>query len=94
MRTGICAKDTGKIGYRYLHPGAGHACLSAGCGVCAIEAFSDDDMDDLLELDGVERGIPGTTIALTSYDVKKIKPIDHIWSIGLKSHIHFHSQSY
>jgi len=40
-------------GYRYLHPGAGHACLS--CGVCAIAAFSDDDMNDLLELDGVER---------------------------------------
>ena len=62
MRTGICAKDTGEIGYRYLHPGAGHACqnlyLTAGsvdCGVYAIAAFSDDDMNDLLELDGVER---------------------------------------
>ncbi|MCG2736684.1 MAG: hypothetical protein L6282_09865 [Candidatus Methanoperedenaceae archaeon] len=40
-------------GYRYLHSGAGHACLS--CGVCAIAAFSDDDMNDLLEVDGVER---------------------------------------
>ena len=52
----------GERGYRYLHLDAGHACqnlyLSAGsvdCGVCAIAAFSDDDMNDLLELDGVER---------------------------------------
>lgn len=40
-------------GYGYLHPGTGHDCLS--CGVCAIAAFSDDDMNDLLPLDGVER---------------------------------------
>jgi len=52
----------GERGYRYLHLDAGHACqnlyLSAGsvdCGVCAIGAFSDDDMNDLLDLDGVER---------------------------------------
>ncbi len=52
----------GERGYRYLHLDAGHACqnlyLSAGsldCGVCAIAAFSDDDMNDLLGLDGVER---------------------------------------
>jgi len=52
----------GERGYRYLHLDAGHACqnlyLGAGsidCGVCAIAAFSDDDMNDLLELDGVER---------------------------------------
>ncbi len=54
----------GERGYRYLHLDAGHACqnlyLSAGsvdCGVCAIAAFSDDDMNDLLELDGEERFI-------------------------------------
>jgi SagB-type dehydrogenase family enzyme len=52
----------GERGYRYLHLDAGHACqnlyLSAGsvdCGVCASAAFSDDHMNDLLELDGVER---------------------------------------
>ncbi len=52
----------GERGYRYLHLDAGHACqnlyLGAGsvdCGVCAIGAFSDDDMNDLLGLDGVER---------------------------------------
>ncbi|MDO8726664.1 MAG: SagB/ThcOx family dehydrogenase [Candidatus Methanoperedens sp.] len=52
----------GERGYRYLHLDAGHACqnlyLGAGsvdCGVCAIAAFSDDDMNDLLMLDGVER---------------------------------------
>ena len=52
----------GERGYRYLYLDSGHACqnlyLSAGsldCGVCAIAAFSDDDMNDLLELDGVEQ---------------------------------------
>jgi SagB-type dehydrogenase family enzyme len=52
----------GERGYRYLHLDAGHACqnlyLGAGsidCGVCAIAAFSDDHMNDLLELDGVEQ---------------------------------------
>jgi SagB-type dehydrogenase family enzyme len=52
----------GERGYRYLYLDAGHACqnlyLGAGsidCGVCAIAAFSDDHMNDLLELDGVEQ---------------------------------------
>jgi len=52
----------GERGYRYLHLDAGHACqnlyLGAGsldCGVCAIAAFSDDYMNDLLDLDGVEQ---------------------------------------
>ncbi len=52
----------GERGYRYLHLDAGHACqnlyLSVGsvdCGVCASAAFSDDHMNGLLELDGVER---------------------------------------
>lgn len=52
----------GERGYRYLHLDAGHACqnlyLGAGsidCGVCAIAAFSDDSMNDLLGFDGVER---------------------------------------
>ncbi len=49
----------GERGYRYLHLDAGHACqnlyLSAeaiDCGVCAIAAFLDDDMNELLDLDG------------------------------------------
>lgn len=49
----------GERGYRYLHLDAGHACqnlyLSAeaiDCGVCAIGAFLDDDMNELLDLDG------------------------------------------
>jgi len=52
----------GERGYRYLHIDAGHACqnlyLGAGsldCGVCAIAAFSDDYMNDLLDLDGVKQ---------------------------------------
>jgi SagB-type dehydrogenase family enzyme len=52
----------GERGYRYLHLDAGHACqnlyLGAGsvdCGVCAIAAFSDDHMNELLRLDGVEQ---------------------------------------
>jgi len=54
----------GERGYRYLHLDAGHACqnlyLGAGsvdCGVCAIGAFSDDDMNELLGLDGMEQFI-------------------------------------
>ena len=49
----------GERGYRYLHLDAGHVCqnlyLSAeaiDCGVCAIAAFDDDRLDELLELDG------------------------------------------
>jgi len=52
----------GERGYRYLHLDAGHACqnlyLGAGsvdCGVCAIAAFSDDQMNDILGLDGLEQ---------------------------------------
>jgi SagB-type dehydrogenase family enzyme len=46
-------------GMRYLHLDAGHVCqnlyLAAeaiGCGMCAIAAFDDDKMNDLLDLDG------------------------------------------
>jgi SagB-type dehydrogenase family enzyme len=52
----------GERGYRYLLLDAGHACqnlyLGAGsidCGVCAIAAFSDDHVNDLLGLDGVKQ---------------------------------------
>jgi len=47
--------------YRYLHLDAGHVCqnlyLSAesiNSGVCAIAAFADDEMNELLGLDGKE----------------------------------------
>ncbi|MBN1756587.1 SagB/ThcOx family dehydrogenase [bacterium] len=49
----------GERGYRYLFLDAGHVCqnlyLAAEvikCGVCAIAAFSDADMNGVLELDG------------------------------------------
>ena len=52
----------GERGYRYLHLDAGHVCqnlyLAAeaiGCGVCALAAFSDDDVNRLLGLDGESR---------------------------------------
>jgi SagB-type dehydrogenase family enzyme len=52
----------GERGYRYLHLDAGHACqnlyLSAesiDCGVCAIAAYDDDQLNDLLGLDGQDR---------------------------------------
>ena len=52
----------GQRGYRYLFLDAGHVCqnlyLSAesiGCGVCAIAAFSDDDINALLRLDGTNQ---------------------------------------
>lgn len=52
----------GERGYRYLHLDAGHACqnlyLAAeaiGCGACAIAAFSDEAVNELLGLDGRAR---------------------------------------
>ncbi len=52
----------GQRGYRYLHLDAGHVCQnlylsaeSVGCGVCAIAAFDDEQMNALLGLDGVEQ---------------------------------------
>ncbi len=49
-------------GYRYMYLDAGHVCqnlyLSAesiGCGACAIGAYSDNEMDRLLDLDGREQ---------------------------------------
>ena len=51
----------GERGYRYLHLDAGHVCqnlyLAAGsvdCGVCGIAAYSDDEVNKLLGLDGNE----------------------------------------
>ncbi len=48
----------GERGYRYLHLDAGHVCqnlyLSAeniGCGMCAIAAYHDDKINELLGLD-------------------------------------------
>jgi SagB-type dehydrogenase family enzyme len=52
----------GERGYRYLHLDAGHVCQnlylaseSIQAGACAIGAFSDEEMNRLLELDGVEQ---------------------------------------
>ena len=52
----------GERGYRYLHLDAGHVCqnlyLSAeavNCGVCAVAAFIDDEMNEILDLDGEEQ---------------------------------------
>ncbi len=52
----------GQRGYRFMFLDAGHVCqnlyLSAEsitCGVCAIAAYSDDEMNRLLELDGEEQ---------------------------------------
>jgi SagB-type dehydrogenase family enzyme len=52
----------GERGYRYLFLDAGHVCqnlyLAAeaiGCGACAVGAFSDDEVNRVLGLDGVNR---------------------------------------
>jgi SagB-type dehydrogenase family enzyme len=52
----------GERGYRYLHLDAGHvaqnlylAAESVGAGGCAIAAFSDDEMNALLRLDGEQQ---------------------------------------
>jgi SagB-type dehydrogenase family enzyme len=52
----------GERGYRYMHIDAGHVCQnlylaaeSIGCGVCAVGAFEDEQINDLLGLDGVEQ---------------------------------------
>ena len=52
----------GERGYRYLHIDAGHVCqnlyLAAeaiGSGVCAIGAFNDEDINNLLGIDGKEQ---------------------------------------
>ena len=52
----------GERGYRYLHLDAGHVCQNlylaaeaTGCGVCAIGAFNDDIINELLGLDGEEQ---------------------------------------
>lgn len=49
-------------GYRYMLLDAGHVCQnlylcaeSIGCGACAIAAYDDDAVNELLGLDGVER---------------------------------------
>jgi SagB-type dehydrogenase family enzyme len=49
-------------GYRELHKDAGHVCQNlylaasaVGCGVCAIAAYDDDVMHDVLGIDGVDQ---------------------------------------
>ncbi len=48
-------------GYRYLHLDAGHVCQNlylaaeaVGCGVCAIAAYDDDEVNAVLGIDGEE----------------------------------------
>lgn len=52
----------GERGYRYLHLDAGHVCQnlylaaeSLDCGVCALAAFNDDELNRALGLDGEEQ---------------------------------------
>jgi SagB-type dehydrogenase family enzyme len=52
----------GERGYRYLHLDAGHVCqnlyLAAeniDCGVCAVAAFDDDELNSVLNIDGKEQ---------------------------------------
>jgi SagB-type dehydrogenase family enzyme len=52
----------GERGYRDLHLDAGHVCQNlylvaeaVGCGVCAIAAFDDDAMAEILGIDGKEQ---------------------------------------
>lgn len=52
----------GTRGYRYLHLDAGHVCQnlylaaeSIQCGVCAIAAYEDEDVNRFLGIDGVEQ---------------------------------------
>jgi SagB-type dehydrogenase family enzyme len=61
-------------GFRYLHLDAGHICQnlylaseSINCGVCAIAAYLDDEINTVLELDGEERFV----IYLASVGKKK-----------------------
>jgi SagB-type dehydrogenase family enzyme len=49
-------------GYRYLYLDAGHVCQNLyllgealGCGICAIGAYNDDKVNDLMGLDGEEQ---------------------------------------
>lgn len=51
-------------GYRYMHLDAGHVCQNLylaseaiGCGVCAIAAFDDDLVNQVIGLDGVNQFI-------------------------------------
>ncbi|MFX0120251.1 MAG: SagB/ThcOx family dehydrogenase [Promethearchaeota archaeon] len=52
----------GERGYRYLHMDAGHAgqnlylaAENIGCGVCAIAAFEDEELNKVLNLDGIDQ---------------------------------------
>lgn len=52
----------GERGYRDLHLDAGHVCQNlylaaeaTGCGTCAIAAFDDDDMNDIMGMNGTDQ---------------------------------------
>jgi SagB-type dehydrogenase family enzyme len=49
-------------GYRYLHLDAGHVCQNLalgaeqiGCGICPMAAFNDDQLNQVLGLDGKDQ---------------------------------------
>jgi SagB-type dehydrogenase family enzyme len=51
-------------GFRYLLLDAGHVCQNlylaaevVGCGVCAIAAYDDDEINRVLQLDGYARWV-------------------------------------
>ena len=70
--TAIVARGTWKYrqrAYRYIYMDAGHigqnlylAGTAAGLGICAVGAFFDDRVNDLIEVDGVEE----TTVYLAA----------------------------
>ncbi|RPI19860.1 MAG: SagB/ThcOx family dehydrogenase [Ignavibacteriae bacterium] len=52
----------GERGYRYLYLDAGHVCQNLylcaetiNCGTCAIAAYNDNELNNILELDGKEQ---------------------------------------
>lgn len=52
----------GERGYRYLNLDAGHVCQnlylaanSIECGVCAVAAYDDDELNSILGIDGVDQ---------------------------------------
>ncbi len=67
----------GERGYRNLFLDAGHICqnlylsvLPVGCGCCAIGAFKDQSLNEMLSLDGTDRFV------LYLATVGKVKPVD------------------
>ena len=52
----------GERGYRYIHLDAGHVCqnlylaaANINCGVCAVAAFDDEKLNQVLGMDGIDQ---------------------------------------